>query len=207
MTSTRAGPSNSWPSAFRSTGAACPHRLAELLSIAFDASFTHMYAPGTRRHIKAALKAGATMEEIMEVLKLCVIQGIEAEYGATILAKELEHAEMKGSVLSAGGHDRGRIPQTWRRWTRFHRAPANASRWSAKRWHYSTSTGPSMRWGIRLHQGSSLAAGKLDGMVVTCRSHGWRYDVTTGGMVNAPGYGVASNAVKVVDGRILVAVA
>ena len=58
-----------------------------------------------------------------------------------------------------------------------------------------------------LHQGSSLAAGKLDGMVVTCRSHGWRYDVTTGGMVNAPGYGVASNAVKVVDGRILVAVA
>ncbi len=32
---------------------------AELLSIAFDASYTHMYAPGTRRHIKAALKLGA----------------------------------------------------------------------------------------------------------------------------------------------------
>lgn len=45
----------------------------ELLSIAFDASYTHMYAPGTRRHIKGALKAGATMEEIMEVLKLCVV--------------------------------------------------------------------------------------------------------------------------------------
>ena len=29
-------------------------KLAELLSIAFDASITHMYAPGTRRHIKAA---------------------------------------------------------------------------------------------------------------------------------------------------------
>ena len=29
----------------------------ELISIAFDVSFTHMYAPGTRRHIKAALKA------------------------------------------------------------------------------------------------------------------------------------------------------
>jgi hypothetical protein len=27
----------------------------ELLSIAFDASFTHMYAPGTRRHIQGAL--------------------------------------------------------------------------------------------------------------------------------------------------------
>ena len=47
----------------------------ELLSIALDASYTHMYAPGTRRHINFALKLGATMEEIMEVLKLCVVQG------------------------------------------------------------------------------------------------------------------------------------
>lgn len=35
-------------------------RLMELMSIAFDASVTHMYAPGTRRHIKGALQAGAT---------------------------------------------------------------------------------------------------------------------------------------------------
>jgi alkylhydroperoxidase/carboxymuconolactone decarboxylase family protein YurZ len=65
-------------------------KLAELLSIAFDASFTHMYAPGTRRHIKAALKLGATIEEIMEVLKLCVIQGVQAcNLGVPILAEEL----------------------------------------------------------------------------------------------------------------------
>ena len=65
-------------------------KLAELLSIAFDASFTHMYAPGTRRHIKAALKLGATMEEIMEVLKLCVIQGVQAcNMGVPILAEEI----------------------------------------------------------------------------------------------------------------------
>jgi alkylhydroperoxidase/carboxymuconolactone decarboxylase family protein YurZ len=32
----------------------------ELLSIALDASVTHMLAPGTRRHIKNALKTGAT---------------------------------------------------------------------------------------------------------------------------------------------------
>ncbi len=62
----------------------------ELLSIAFDASFTHMYAPGTRRHIKGALQAGATMEEIMEVLKLCVAQGVQAcNLGVPILAEEL----------------------------------------------------------------------------------------------------------------------
>jgi alkylhydroperoxidase/carboxymuconolactone decarboxylase family protein YurZ len=72
-------------------------KLAELLSIAFDASFTHMYAPGTRRHIRAALKLGATMEEIMEVLKLCVIQGIEAcNLGVPILAEEI--------AARSGGH-------------------------------------------------------------------------------------------------------
>jgi alkylhydroperoxidase/carboxymuconolactone decarboxylase family protein YurZ len=63
----------------------------ELLSIALDASFTHMYAPGTRRHIKNALKAGATMEEIMEVLKLCVVQGVQTfNLGLPILVEELE---------------------------------------------------------------------------------------------------------------------
>ena len=66
-------------------------KLAELLSIAVDASITHMYAPGTRRHIRTALKLGATMEEIMEVLKICVSQGMQASnLGVPILAEELE---------------------------------------------------------------------------------------------------------------------
>jgi alkylhydroperoxidase/carboxymuconolactone decarboxylase family protein YurZ len=65
-----------WTDEFMATGVAIyggglfSAKEIELLSIAFDASYTHMYAPGTRRHIKGALKAGATMEEIMEVLKL-----------------------------------------------------------------------------------------------------------------------------------------
>ena len=72
------------------TGELIPLKLAELLSIALDASYTHMYAPGTRRHIKAALKLGATPEEIMEVLKLCVVQGVQAcNPGIPILAEEL----------------------------------------------------------------------------------------------------------------------
>ncbi len=62
----------------------------ELLSIAFDASYTHLYAPGTRRHIKGALAAGATVEEIMEVLKLCVAQGVQScNLGVPILAEEM----------------------------------------------------------------------------------------------------------------------
>ena len=65
-------------------------KLAELLGIAFDASITHMYAPGTRRHIKAALTHGATMEEIKEVLKMCVAEGTQAcNLGVPILAEEL----------------------------------------------------------------------------------------------------------------------
>ena len=66
-------------------------QLAEFLSIAVDASITHMYAPGACRHIEAALKLGATMEEIMEVLKICVSQGMQASnLGVPILAEELE---------------------------------------------------------------------------------------------------------------------
>lgn len=69
-------------------------KLIELFSIAFDAAITHMYAPGTRRHIKAALKAGATMEEILEVLKVCVAFGFEAcRQGTGILLEELSDLE------------------------------------------------------------------------------------------------------------------
>ena len=75
-------------------------KLAELLSIAFDVSYTHMYAPGTRRHIKAALKLGATIEEIMEVLKLCVIQGVQAcNLGVPILAEELARTQREDEAL------------------------------------------------------------------------------------------------------------
>jgi alkylhydroperoxidase/carboxymuconolactone decarboxylase family protein YurZ len=85
-----------WTDQFMSAGAAIyisglmTPKVIELLSIAFDASYTHMYAPGTRRHIKAALKLGATMEEIMEVLKLCVVQGVQAcNLGVPMLAAEI----------------------------------------------------------------------------------------------------------------------
>ena len=69
-------------------------RFIELISIAFDASITHMYAPGMRRHIKGALKAGATPEEIMTVLQICVSMGVQAcAKGVPILAEELERRE------------------------------------------------------------------------------------------------------------------
>jgi nitrite reductase/ring-hydroxylating ferredoxin subunit len=57
-----------------------------------------------------------------------------------------------------------------------------------------------------MHQGASLAAGKLDGKIVTCRAHGLKYDVTTGFVGGSPGFGVASHAVQIADGKISVAV-
>src|SRR5262245_792634 len=80
-----------------------PAKEVELLSIAFDASYTHMYAPGTRRHIRNALQAGATMKEITEVLKLCVAQGIQAcNLGVPILAEELARHSGRDPQPSGG---------------------------------------------------------------------------------------------------------
>lgn len=62
----------------------------ELLAIALDASVTHLYAPGIRRHIRGALDAGASTAEILAVLHLCVSQGVQAcNLAIPILDEEL----------------------------------------------------------------------------------------------------------------------
>src|SRR4249919_2401618 len=63
----------------------------ELIGIALDASCTNMYAPGVRRHIQRALKAGATKAEIAAVLQLTSLQGVHSMcLAAPILLEELE---------------------------------------------------------------------------------------------------------------------
>ena len=62
----------------------------ELLLIAFDASSLRMSGSYTRHHIRNAFKAGATTDEIMQVLKLTAVQGMQARnLAVTILAEEL----------------------------------------------------------------------------------------------------------------------
>ena len=62
----------------------------ELIAIAVDASCTHLYAPGVRRHIRKALELGATREEIAAVLQLTSVLGIHTmSLGAPILHEEL----------------------------------------------------------------------------------------------------------------------
>jgi alkylhydroperoxidase/carboxymuconolactone decarboxylase family protein YurZ len=71
-------------------------KTVELIGIALDASCTHMYAPGVRRHIQRALKAGATKEEITAVLQLTSMQGLHSMcLGAPILIAELEAAKQR----------------------------------------------------------------------------------------------------------------
>jgi alkylhydroperoxidase/carboxymuconolactone decarboxylase family protein YurZ len=55
-----------------------------------DANATHMYLPGVRQHVKAALAQGATAAEIMEVLELSATLGIHAmNIGVPILVEVL----------------------------------------------------------------------------------------------------------------------
>ncbi|MGO4394290.1 carboxymuconolactone decarboxylase family protein [Variovorax sp. M-6] len=62
----------------------------EFISIAVDASCTHMYAPGVRRHIRKALELGATKEEITAVLQCVSVLGIHTmSIAAPILLDEL----------------------------------------------------------------------------------------------------------------------
>ena len=65
----------------------------EFLAIAVDASCTHMYGPGVRRHIRKALKLGATREEITAVLQLTSVLGIHTiTEGVPLLLDEMKKA-------------------------------------------------------------------------------------------------------------------
>lgn len=65
-------------------------KVIEFIAIAVDASCTHMYAPGVRRHIRKALDLGASKEEITAVLQLTSVLGIHTmSLGAPILHEEL----------------------------------------------------------------------------------------------------------------------
>ena len=73
-----------------------PAKLVELMATTVDASCTHLYTPGIHRHVPGALAQGGTVEEIMEVLKLCGALGVDAcELGAPILSQELANQETR----------------------------------------------------------------------------------------------------------------
>jgi alkylhydroperoxidase/carboxymuconolactone decarboxylase family protein YurZ len=73
-----------------------PDKIKEFIYIAVDANATHLYLPGVRRHMAAALKLGATPQEIMEVLELSATLGIHAmNIGVPILVEVLEEKGLR----------------------------------------------------------------------------------------------------------------
>lgn len=73
-----------------------PAKVKEFIYIAVDAAATHLYAPGVRQHVKAALAHDATGEEIMEVLELTSTLGIHAcNIGVPLLLEVLEEEGLR----------------------------------------------------------------------------------------------------------------
>jgi alkylhydroperoxidase/carboxymuconolactone decarboxylase family protein YurZ len=71
----------------------------EFIAMAVDASCTHMYAPGVRRHIRKALELGATREQVMTVLELVSVLGIHSvALGAPLLIEEAQKLERDGPM-------------------------------------------------------------------------------------------------------------
>lgn len=79
-------------------------KTVEFIAIAVDASCTHLYAPGVRRHIRKALELGATKEEITAVLQCVSVLGIHSmSVGAPILLEELASVATRKRGQAAAG--------------------------------------------------------------------------------------------------------
>lgn len=62
-----------------------------LVALAVDCAATHLYAPGVREHAKAALRAGAAVAEVVEVVELASTLGIHAcNIGVPLLVEVLK---------------------------------------------------------------------------------------------------------------------
>ena len=58
--------------------------------------------------------------------------------------------------------------------------------------------------GVCPHRGGPLGEGTVDGGVVTCPWHGWRFEVGSGSCLNVPGRGQARYAVREEGGDVVV---
>ena len=67
-----------------------PQKYKELIFIAINVATTHLWPSGVRRHVQNALEAGATKDEILEVMQLTSIMGIHSmTMGIPILMEEV----------------------------------------------------------------------------------------------------------------------
>ena len=79
-----------------------PRKLVELIGVAVNAACTNLNPDGTRRHIRAALNAGASRDEILMVLKMASLLSIHScSLGAPILLEEAKAAAAQSAGTTA----------------------------------------------------------------------------------------------------------
>lgn len=64
-------------------------KVKEMIYIAFDASATHLYVPGLKLHLRNAVRLGATVDELVEVLSIVSVVGIHAATTAAPMLTEV----------------------------------------------------------------------------------------------------------------------
>ncbi len=76
-----------------------PAHIKELILVAVNVATTHLYAPGARRHMQNALRAGATPQELLETVQLTTVLGIHAcNMAIPILVEEVERFEAEAAA-------------------------------------------------------------------------------------------------------------
>ncbi|MEU7816919.1 carboxymuconolactone decarboxylase family protein [Pseudonocardia sp. NPDC049154] len=120
-------------------------KVKEFVYIAADAAATHLYEPGIRQHVAAALRHGATPAEIMEVLELTSTLGIHAcNIGVPLLLEVLEEEGLRtGPAPLDERRERLKAEFTAHRgyWHEFWRASSSSPRTCSRR----TSSSPRCR--------------------------------------------------------------
>ena len=96
-------------------------KVREFVYIAIDASVTHLYERGLKRHIERVLELGAAREEVLQVIELTCAMGHETHaLGMSVLVDELKKASpgiearlarltpdeqrIKDEAIAAAGH-------------------------------------------------------------------------------------------------------
>lgn len=88
-----------------------PRKIQELILLSLNASCTTMFKPGIDAHMLAALQAGATRSEILEVLELSSVLGIHAVNVGVQLLQEvlLEEGIQPNQVIEKSDPRRGAL--------------------------------------------------------------------------------------------------
>ncbi|KIW78589.1 hypothetical protein Z517_08427 [Fonsecaea pedrosoi CBS 271.37] len=84
-------------SSFSSRSKVLDPKYREIIITAIDAATTHLYSRGTKIHMRNALKLGATPAEILEMLEITSLMGIDAVSSSAPLLLEKARAHVRGN--------------------------------------------------------------------------------------------------------------